>query len=56
MIAANSLKENGAGFGTDTNHLTLIEKDRMTDIPMMKKEEAASVLLDRLGEIYKELN
>ena len=55
-IAANSLRESGAGFGTDTNHLTLIEKERETDIPMMKKEDAADVLLDRLLEIYNEKN
>ncbi len=53
MIAANSLRESGAGFGTDTNHLTLIEADRSTDIPMMSKEGAANRLLDRLNEIWQ---
>ena len=51
-IAANSLREEGAGFGTDTNHLTLIEADRTTDIPMMSKDDAADILLTRLLEIH----
>ena len=46
MIAANSLRESGAGFGTDTNHLTLITKEDTIDVPMMTKEAAADVLLD----------
>lgn len=54
MIAANSLREAGAGFGTDTNHLTLIEANKMSEIPMMSKSEAADRLLDRLAEILKE--
>ncbi|HIV17362.1 MAG TPA: bifunctional phosphopantothenoylcysteine decarboxylase/phosphopantothenate--cysteine ligase CoaBC [Candidatus Alectryocaccobium stercorigallinarum] len=51
-IAANSLREDGAGFGTDTNHLTLIEAGSTFDIPMMSKEDAADILLTRLLEIY----
>ena len=53
MIAANSLREENAGFGTDTNHIVLIEKDKITDIPMMSKEEAAGKLLDRIEELIK---
>lgn len=53
MIAANNLKQTGAGFGTDTNILTLITKDRITELPMMSKEEAASGLMD---ELMKMLN
>ncbi len=53
MIAANSLREKNAGFGTETNHIVLIEKDRTTDIPMMSKEEAANKLLDRILELIK---
>ena len=53
MIAANSLREENAGFGTDTNHIVLIEKDKITDIPMMSKEEAAGKLLDRIEELVK---
>lgn len=48
MIAANSLRESGAGFGTDTNHLILITRENTADLPMMSKEEAADRLLDGL--------
>lgn len=51
LIAANSLKDAGAGFGTDTNHLTLIGKEQITDLPLMTKAEAANRLLDALKEI-----
>lgn len=53
LIAANSLKEAGAGFGTDTNHLLLIEPEKEIDLPMLSKEEAAGRLLDELLEIWK---
>lgn len=52
MIAANSLRETGAGFGTDTNHLTLITKEETIDVPLMAKEEAADVLLSELLKIF----
>ncbi len=51
IIAANSLTEAGAGFGGDTNHLTLITKDREIDVPMMEKEAAADHLLDLMKEL-----
>ena len=56
MIAANCLKEDGAGFGTDTNHLILIEKDKVEDLPLLSKEEAADRLLDALKQIWEEKN
>lgn len=48
LIAANNLKQTGAGFGTDTNILTLITRDAVKELPMMSKEEAANGLLDEL--------
>lgn len=48
MVAANSLCEEGAGFGTDTNVLTLITHDGDTALPLMSKDEAADRLLDEL--------
>lgn len=48
MIAANNLKQAGAGFGTDTNILTLITRDSVKELPMMSKEEAACGLIDEL--------
>ncbi len=47
MICANNLKVAGAGFGTDTNVITLITKDHITELPLMSKEEAASRIIDR---------
>ena len=41
MICANNLKVEGAGFGTDTNVLTLITAGDMEELPLMSKEEAA---------------
>ena len=48
LIAANSISDAGSGFGTDTNHLVLIGKDGITDLPLLSKEEAADRLLDVL--------
>lgn len=53
LIAANSLRDEGAGFGTDTNHLVLIERENMTDLPLMTKKDAADRLLDILNKIWE---
>jgi len=53
MIAANSIRESGAGFGVDTNHLTLIMKDGEADLGMLSKEDCANALLDRVLDIWK---
>lgn len=51
MIAANNLKVVGAGFGTDTNVITLIRKDETKELPILSKEEAAKVILDEMMEL-----
>lgn len=51
MICANCLKEDGAGFGTPTNHLTLISHEREVDLPLMDKLDAADRVLDELFAI-----
>ena len=56
MIAANCLKENGAGFGTDTNHLSLISRNGVDDLPMLSKEAAADKLLDALKTLLEAKN
>ncbi len=48
LIAANNLKQEGAGFGTDTNVLTLISEEGEKQLARMSKEEAACCLLDEL--------
>ena len=46
MIVANNVKVSGAGFGTDTNVVTLIQKDSIEELPIMSKDEVANKLLD----------
>lgn len=53
MICANNLKVDGAGFGTDTNVVTLIRKDDMKELPMMSKEEVAENILNEIIRILK---
>ena len=48
MIVANNLKVAGAGFGTDTNVVTLIKKDGTKELPMMTKDEVAKAILDEM--------
>ena len=48
IIAANSLKDTGAGFGTDTNHIIIIKKDDVIDLPLLSKADAADRLLDEI--------
>lgn len=51
MICANSLKTNGAGFGTDTNIVTLITPDNTEQLEIMSKPEVADIILTRLKEL-----
>ena len=46
MICANNLKVAGAGFGVDTNVITLITRDSCTELPLQSKESAANAILD----------
>ena len=48
MIVANNLKQEGAGFGTDTNVVTFLTKDETIELPLMSKEEVADKLLDHI--------
>ena len=54
IIAANSIKEKGAGFGTDTNIITLITKDSVYELDKMSKYDAANIILDRIKQIFCE--
>ena len=46
MIVANNVKVAGAGFGTDTNVVTIITGEDNIELPMMSKEDVASKILD----------
>lgn len=48
MICANSLRKSGAGFGTDTNIITLITKNGNQELELMSKFDAANIILDKL--------
>lgn len=50
MIVANSLRTKGAGFGTDTNIVTLITKEKVEELPILSKEEVGAEILDRIME------
>ena len=51
MIVANNLKVAGAGFGTDTNIVTLITKAGERQLEKMSKEQVADKLLDAIFQL-----
>ena len=48
MIVANNLKESGAGFGTDTNIVTLITREDCINLPIMTKDDVAKAIIDNI--------
>lgn len=46
MIVANSLRTEGAGFGTATNVATLINSEEIKQLPIMSKDKLAEIILD----------
>ena len=54
MVAANNVKVAGAGFQGDTNVLTLITQNEEVSLPLMSKEDAAGIILDKLLELKKD--
>ena len=48
MIVANNLKDTGAGFGTDTNLVTLITKDGDRQLELMGKDQVAKAVVDAI--------
>ena len=51
MIVANNLKQAGAGFGTDTNIVTLITAEDVVELPILSKDEVAKELIDTILNI-----
>ena len=47
MICANNLKVPGAGFGVDTNVITMITQTETTELPLLSKDAAANAILDK---------
>ena len=53
MIVANNLKQAGAGFGTDTNIITMITAEEEIALDIMSKEDAAHCILDKIAGAMK---
>ena len=53
LIAANSIRESGSGFGTDTNKITIITAEENRSLALMSKDEAAHIILDNALNIYQ---
>lgn len=48
FVVLNSLRDAGAGFRGDTNKITIIDRERATEHPLMSKREAAAVIVDKI--------
>ena len=51
MIVANNVKVKGAGFGTDTNVVTIITRNDCRELPIMSKEEVADEILSYIMQL-----
>lgn len=52
LIVTNDAREEGAGFGVDTNRVTLLARDgTRTDLPLLPKSDVADAILDRVAEL-----
>ena len=56
MICANNLKVAGAGFGVDTNIITVITPEETVELPLQSKEAAANAILDQALKLILILN
>lgn len=54
MICANSVKTVGAGFGTDTNIITVITAEKDEELDIMTKFDAANLILNKMKKLEKE--
>lgn len=53
MIVANNLNDDGAGFGVDTNKITIITKENIYSFDLLSKKQVAVEVLNKAVEIYK---
>lgn len=51
MVCANNLKVDGAGFGVDTNVMTILTRKEVRELPLMSKEDAAARIIDMAVEL-----
>lgn len=52
MIVANNLKDDGAGFGVDTNKVTILTNDSVRSLDVLSKKEVAAQVLDEIMKRY----
>lgn len=52
LICANSLRAEGAGFGTDTNRVTVLTREKEIGLELLTKEETAHRILDIIGGLF----
>ena len=53
FIVLNSLRDEGAGFGVDTNKVTLIDHAGATSLPLMSKKEVATAIVEKITSLVK---
>ena len=52
---ANDITASDSGFGTDTNRVTVIDKEGGVDsLPLLTKQEVAETILDRVAQLLLE--
>ena len=57
MIVANNVKAEGAGFGTDTNIVTLFKHNgEITELPLMSKRAVAKKIIDEIAFLLKDMD
>ena len=55
LIAANDITADGSGFGSDTNKVTLIDRDlAVEELPLLSKYEVSNRILDRVKVLFKD--
>ena len=53
FVVLNSLRDKGAGFGGDTNKITIISRSAREEYPLMSKREVATIIVDNIEKINK---
>ncbi len=51
FVVLNSLRDKGAGFGVETNKVTLVGRGYRTELPLMQKSEVAERITDKIEEL-----
>ena len=52
MICANSISNNETGFAVDTNRVTIITQDEVTELPLCSKEQTADMILQQIRMLH----